>query len=205
MSDIGAQINHFIRHRRRVAIALATGAVVLVVIIILVATDRYPIMVVNGALISARRFEQNFASAAVYRDNLVRSNEGSQETVEALQRVTFEDLGAGVLDQLVAAVLVDRGARREVGSDLPGLVHGKIDEYGNDPEIQRGVQTLYGMGYADFRDEVLVPQAERDILAGRLFLRGQDIEQWLAGERQQASVYVLSSRFRWDGEKVVAQ
>jgi hypothetical protein len=33
------------------------------------------------------------------------------------------------------------------------------------------------MGYADFRDETLVPVAEHDILEGRLYLRGQSYEQ----------------------------
>ena len=204
MSDIGGQIQHFFRHRRRTAIALLCGAFALFVLIVLVASGRYPVMVVNGTFISSARFEKNYTSAAILHSNQLKINAESPDVLEVLKRVTSAELGANVLDTLVVAALVERGAKRAAGNELPGLVHAKIDDYAQDPQFERSVQTLYGMGYADFRDEVLVPVAERDILEGRLYLNGQSYEQWLAGERKQASVYILSSRFRWDGEKVVA-
>ncbi len=205
MSDIGTQIQHFFRHRQRAAIALVCAVLVVFVLGILIASGRYPVMVVNGTFISSARFEKNYASAAILHNNQLKINAESPDTLEVLKRVTPAELGANVLDTLVAAALVERGAKREVGSELSELVQARIGELASDPQLQRGVQTLYGMGYADFRDEVLVPVAEHDILAGRLYQRGQSYEQWLAGERKQASVYIFSSRFRWDGEKVVAQ
>jgi hypothetical protein len=204
MSDIGTQIQRFFRHRRKTAIALACGGVVVIALIALVASGRYPVMVVNGTLISSARFAKNYASAAILHSNQLKINAENPAALDVLKRVTPAELGASVLDTLVEATLVERGAKREVGNQLPGLVHAKIDEYANDPELQRSVQTLYGMGYADFRDETLVPVAEHDILEGRLYLRGQSYEQWLANERKSASVYIFSSHFRWDGGKVVA-
>ncbi|MEY4731444.1 MAG: hypothetical protein RL681_390, partial [Candidatus Parcubacteria bacterium] len=177
MSDIGTQVKHFFRHRRRTAIALVCGVAVIVVLIALVISGRYPVMVVNGTLISSARFAKNYASAAILHSNQLKINAENPAALDALKRVTPAELGASVLDTLVEATLVERGAKREVGNQLPGLVHAKIDEYANDPELQRGVQTLYGMGYADFRDETLVPVAEHDILEGRLYLRGQSYEQ----------------------------
>ncbi len=205
MNDIAAQIRHFVRHRRNASILIGAGLLALIALAVLVAAGRYPVMVVNGKLITAARFEKNYASAAILHNNQLKINAESPEALEVLKRVTPAELGAEVLDTLVVAALVERGASREAGGDLRALVETKVSEFANDPQVQSGVQTLYGMGYADFRSEVLVPAAERDILEGRLYLRGQSYDDWLASERKAASVYVLSSRFRWDGAKIVPQ
>lgn len=204
MNDIAAQISHFVRNRRNASVLLGAGILALFALAVLIATGRYPVTIVNGTFISAARFEKNYASAAVLHGNQMKINAEKPEALEVLKKVTTAELGASVLDTLVVASLVGRAAAREAGGDLSALVQAKIGEFANDPQIRSGVQTLYGMDYADFLNEVLIPAAERDILEGRLYLRGQSYDEWLAGERKAASVHILSSRFRWDGEKVVA-
>lgn len=205
MNDIAAQIRHFVRHRRNASILIGAGLLALVALAIFIASGRYPVMVVNGTFITAARFEKNYASATILHNNQLKINAESPEALEVLKRVTPAELGAGVLDTLVVAALVERAASREAGRDLRALVEAKVGEFTNDPQVRSGVQTLYGMGYADFENEVLVPAAERDILEGRLYLRGQNYDDWLANERKNASVYVFSSRFRWGGERIVPQ
>jgi hypothetical protein len=204
MNEVIASTRHWIRNRRRASIAVAAVVLALFALTVWVATGSYPVMIVNGTFIPSSRFEKNYASAAILHANQLKINAGDAAAVEGLQRVTTADLGAGVLDTLVAATLVEHAAKQVAGRELAGLVSSKLSGYATDAQIEQGVETLYGMKYADFQKEVLVPAAERDILAGRLYMEGKDYDEWLASTRRSAKVYILSSRFGWDGEKVVA-
>jgi hypothetical protein len=143
-------------------------------------------------------------SKKVHYNNLLKSNAENADVLAELQKSTATDLEMNVLDQLVAAVLVHEGAEQETGDGLAALVEGKISQFSNDAKIRQGVLMLYGMQYEDFREEVLVPQTERDILAGQLFLKGESAEDWILGARRSAKVSIFSGAFRWDGEKVIA-
>lgn len=186
-------------YRKQALIALGIFAGLLA--IFLISSDFYPILIVNGSAVSARRFSKNYRAASFYQDNLVKTYSQGQSPIEP---VSDRDLEAMVLSQLVEAKLVDAGIRREVGGDLEYLVAGKIQKYDESQDLKGAAASLYGMSYSDFREEVLVPQAKRDILAGRLYLRGEDVQDWLARGKKSAQIIVFSKRFRWDGEKVVA-
>lgn len=186
-------------YRKQVILALAIFAVLLV--IFLISSDFYPILMVNGSAVSAHRFSKNYRAASLYQDNLEKTYSRVGITTE---RLSSKDLEVAVLNQLVEAKLIDAGARREAGGDLDYLVSGKIQKYDESRDLAGAAMSLYGMSYSDFREEVLVPQAKRDILAGRLYLRGEDIREWLRREKQAAQVIIFSKRFRWDGEKIVA-
>ncbi len=194
----------FFRRSPKLAITLGVIALVLVGGLVVLSTGSYPIAVVNGSMISANRFQKNYAATLVYYSNLLKSSEGNSTSTAALAKITPTDLQVNVLDQLVVAKLVEVGAKREVGSDLMELVNDKIGDYAKDEKIRNGAERLYGMGFADFRAETLVPQAEMDILSGRLFLRDEDFQTWLADARRSANVRIFSPKFTWDGEKVMA-
>ncbi|MEK7174121.1 MAG: hypothetical protein AAB759_00460 [Patescibacteria group bacterium] len=194
-------ISNFRRHPAA-AITLASVAFLLLLFGAAIAAGKYPVAIVNGKILLASRFDNNYRAASVYIDNLAKSFEGQKE---AMRRPTPAELEAGVLDQLVTAMLVEEAARREAGGDLSALVERKIGGLEITDEVKRGAETLYGMSFADFRAEVLVPQAERDILSGRLYLKGQDVDTWLAGARRDAKVSIFSSRLKWADGKVVAE
>jgi hypothetical protein len=183
---------------RKQAIA-AFGILAAILLVFLISSDFYPILVVNGSPVSARRFWKNYRAASFYQDNLVKTYGQGRE----VQTTSGKDLEALVLNQLVEAELVSAGAKREAGGDLDYLLSGKLQKYDESQDLRNAAMSLYGMPYADFREEVLVPQAKRDILAGRLYLRGEDISDWLAREKQSARVSIFSKRFRWDGGKIV--
>ncbi len=185
----------------RKQIILATGILAGLLLIFLVSFNFYPILVVDGSPISARRFWKNYRAASFYEDNLIKTY---GQNSDAVKPVSGKDLETLVLNQLVEAELVSKGAKREAGGDLEYLVSGKVQKYDESRDLKGAAVSLYGMSYPDFREEVLVPQAERDILAGRLYLRGESIDDWLAREKQAAQVAVFSKNFRWDGGKIVA-
>jgi hypothetical protein len=164
---------------------------------IVVGLDLYPIAIVNGRMITAARFKENSASAQVYYQNLLKTYTKDQK-----MDLGADEIQAGVLSQLVDSVIINAAVREAVGADHEALVEAKIQKYTENASLAQAVPTLYGLNMAAFRREVLVPQAERDILAGRFFLEGKDMSDWLREKEKSAQVKILSSRFRWTGERV---
>ncbi|HTY39663.1 MAG TPA: hypothetical protein VMC43_01050 [Candidatus Paceibacterota bacterium] len=163
----------------------------------------YPIAFVNGSVIWARTYQENYRYAGIYYQNLRRAA-ATQTTTVPIADLSSKDLEVAVLNALVTRALVDQAAGREIGSDLDQMVNEKLANYENDQQLQMGAQTLYGMPYPDFRSEILVPQARADLLSARLYLRGVSMDNWLSDSLSKAKVTILSSDFHWDGAKVVA-
>lgn len=186
-------------YRKQAILALAI--LVVLIGILAVSSDFYPILTVNGSPVSARRFGKNYRAADFYQENLLKTY-GQDQTSEG--SLSGRDLEVAVLNQLVEAELTAAGVKREVGGDLDYMVAGKVEKYDASEDLKNATMSLYGMSYPDFRKEVLVPQAKRDILAGRLYLREESIEDWLSREKQAARVTVFSGRFHWDGKQIVA-
>ena len=192
--------------RRSPMLSVGLGVVLLCIALvsIAIALGWYPIMLVDGTAVSAMRFEKNYRAAVMYYENLRRSTAGNASATLQFAEMSPADIQVAVLDQMVAAALVQDGARRETGEELPTMVRDKVAAALADSGVANGVGLLYGMTIEDFRDEVLVPQAEREILDGRLFWRGEAVESWLADARKNTKVQIFSPKFSWDGGKVVA-
>lgn len=172
------------------------------VILFFVAEGLYPILAVEGQFVSAKRFWKNSRAASAYYATAVKAYEQLaplyKQPVAINKDLTAREIQLSVLEQLIENVLVRTEAEREVGNDLPALVEGKLERYRNDSDLKDAVMNLYGLGFEEFESEILAPQAEREILAGRLFLKGQKLEDWLPGAKKRARVVVFSSRFRWE-------
>jgi hypothetical protein len=162
--------------------------------------DYHPAAIVNGYSISARSFRKNLNFASIYYANLKQVY--ALEDSVVLSGPSFR---AAILDRLVESTLARQEAERIVGADLDGLVEGKVSRYRDDEKIREAAEALYGMTAAEFSRWVLVPQAERDVLTGRLFLEGKTLEDVLRGARRSARVIIFSEGLRWDGERVVAE
>ncbi|MDO8537121.1 MAG: hypothetical protein Q7R94_02655 [bacterium] len=168
-------------------------------LIIVVSQGYYPIALVHNTLISARTFSLEYHAASLYYQNMVKTYKPLLENDGELASI---DLEAGALDQLIEDSLVRDGARLEVGSDLDNLVENKLSKYSDDVELEKAASVLYGLGKDNFWRMVLIPQATREVLAGRLFLRGEQIDDWLVSTKKSARVIIFSPQFKWDGEKI---
>lgn len=174
-------------------------------LVFLVSNNYYPILLVNGEPISAHRFWAVYQSAARYYQNVLTTyaSQSSSSLPNLLSGGSSQrQLEASVLDQLVEASLIAEGIRQEVGPEADTLVAGRIKKYRDNANLSRAAQALYGLSYSDFEAEVLIPQAQKDIMSGRLFLKGQKIEDWLVQARTAAQVTIFSSAFSWDGKAV---
>ena len=115
------------------------------------------------------------------------------------------EIKTSVLMGLIERALIRDGARAEAGSGLDALVREKVSKYENDATLKNAAQTLYGFTPEEYQAEILMPQAEQDILAGRLFLKGQRLDAWLKEAKKSARVNIFSRNFRWSGEFVESQ
>ncbi len=179
------------------------GAVLLILVlaaIYLVSSSRYPIALVNGETITARQVAVNYLAAQKYFDSLVKTY-----PQDAPEKPDAAKIKLAVLNQLVERALIAQGAQLEAGADLDALVRDKVERYASAGDLAQAADTLYGLSTADFQKEVLVPQAEADILSGRLFLRGEKLEDWLMRAKDNAQVVILSGNYAWDGENIVVK
>jgi len=167
----------------------------------LVSRGHYPAALVDGELISANRFALDYSAASLYYQNLLKTYGPAVQGGE----LNPMDLELAVMNQLIDESLIKEGAAREVGGDLQYLLENKLSKFRDDANLSRAAAAIYGLDENNFASEVLIPQATRDILAGRLFLRGQKIEDWLLAARKSARVVIFSRKFRWDGEKAVVR
>jgi len=177
-----------------VIIALGLGGV------FLVSGGYYPIAVVGGDLITARRFLGEYRAASIYYQNILKTYNPVFEEEE----LAAADLQLAVVNSLIEKSLIAKGARSEAGNDFKYLIDNKLEKFTGDTELERAALALYGLNKREFHKGVLIPQAEREILAGRLFLRGEKIEDWLRETKQTAQVVIFSPRFEWNGEAVVS-
>jgi hypothetical protein len=176
------------------------GALVVLVLagLLFISYGNYPIAIVNGSFISAQTYLKDYRALSLFNANLLKISPPSSDVIST----TPDEIARQTMDQLVENALVEQAAKKEAGGDFSALVGEKVDEAANKPQLESAAKTLYGLDIEDFKNEVLRPQAVRDILTGRLFLKGQNIDEWLAAEKKSARVIFFSGRFRWDGDHV---
>ncbi|MEK9179962.1 MAG: hypothetical protein AAB897_00935 [Patescibacteria group bacterium] len=170
--------------------------------IFLVSQGYYPVALVEGDFVSAYEFAREYRAATIYYQNLLKTYGAAFEEKE---KISSADLELAVINSLIENNLIAKGARAETGEDFEYLLENKLSKFVGDAELEKAALALYGLEGNEFREDVLIPQAEREILAGRLFLRGEKIEDWLASTKQAAQVIIFSPQFEWNGESVVTQ
>ncbi len=165
----------------------------------LVSLGYYPIAIVNGDVISGRKFKKHFEAGNLYYD---RFQETYKELIAKDSTLAPRDIQASILEQLIEDKLVHKGVREELKDDFDYLLKAKVEKYDEDVSLQQAALTLYGLNFNDFKEEILIPQAERELLSARLFLKGEKIEDWLLKTKRTSKVSILSNQFHWTGDKV---
>ncbi len=170
--------------------------------LMLISLGYYPIALVNNHFISAKTFLKDYGAASIYYDNVLKTYRSDASRDKVLQP---SNLQRSVLTQLVENTLIEAEARRIVGPDFDRLVGEKVDQAGNDPRLEKAAQALYGLNLGDFKKEILLPQAERDVLTGRLYLEDKKIDNWLQNAKKSGRVIIFSGQFYWNGDTVEAK
>lgn len=153
----------------------------------------YPLLLVDGKVVMAQEFNRQYAASLSYYEKYLANGSPADDAA----RVRIAE---SVLTGMVESDLIDAEVRRQTGADLPNLIDDRISGFEKDSGLAAAASSLYGLSFGDFRNEVLVPQAEKDILSGELFLKGQNLQDWLAAKKKSAQVVIFSPLYRWDGE-----
>ncbi|MBI2623541.1 MAG: hypothetical protein HYW65_03115 [Candidatus Liptonbacteria bacterium] len=155
----------------------------------------YPLALVGGDILLARDFRNQYRAARTYYEN-VRAMYGAASTLPAA------DMERAVFTAMIEGALVHAAVREEIGTETARMVAARVDAFLEDADLLRAADAAYGVGAGEFRAMVLVPQAEREILTGQLFLRGEKFEDWLAKAKRSERVVVLAPGLHWDGAEV---
>ncbi len=163
----------------------------------------YPLIFVNYRPIFRNEVEHDLSLAYEYYHNALIYSGNDPAKLDAPE--SYNELKRAVIDEAISREIILRELKSRVGSgeidDIADRNIGKVlDE---NKETEEGVKKLYGLSLAEFREQVLLPQAYREILEGRMNLNNQDFNSWLEKIRKESRVVILSSNFTWDGEKVV--
>ena len=154
----------------------------------------YPIAMVGNTLLSARNFSKQFEAAKTYYRK-------AQEVYGVSSTLPTANLEESVFEDLIENALIHSEVEKEIGREAPHMVAERADSFLKDSELISAAEAVYGVSREEFRDMVLIPQAEREILTGKLFLRGTGLADWLLKAKQNERVLLLVPGFRWaEGE-----
>ncbi len=167
-------------------------------VIFIISAGYYPILSVNGQLVSAKIFWKNYQAGAAYYQSVKRAFSEDFEDEE----ITASDLKRSILTQLIENKLIEGKVKEEVGTEMSSLVQEKITKLTSDPKIKQAAQAIYSLNLKDFEKEILLPMANQEILVGRLFLKGEKIDSWLEETKKSSQIRIFSSQFYWDGKEI---
>jgi len=167
----------------------------------LISQGFYPIATVGSKIITAHTFWQKYQTDSAYYQNFAKSLE-SNLSDEKVIPPTADDFKRSALTQLIENIIINEGAKKELGGDLDILVENKLKKIPADEKFKNSVQAAYGANFSDFINDFMIPLAKQEILSGRLFLKGEDFDEWLIKAKSETKVKIFSSDFLWDGESI---
>lgn len=144
--------------------------------------------------------EKDSAAAYSYLRNTILVS-GNDPAVVDLPESQLE-IRRATLDKLITDSLIYNELKLRFGNEFQAIAERNIGQYiGDNENIENGAKTLYGLDLLEFKKRVLMPQAYREILEGRMYLNNEDFSEWLESARANASVYILTPDLQWeDGE-----
>lgn len=160
----------------------------------------YPVAVVNRSLITANSFETEYAVAYHYYVKALANSEDTDPRTRDFKR----ELRRAVMENLIEHSLINDDLTVRVGGELSEIVENKIAsaQKTDMKTIEETAQILYGLTLAEFKSLVLVPQAQKEILQGRLFLEKKEYANWLQEARKKAKVFIVTPEFYWHDSAV---
>ena len=179
------------------------------IVFYIIRVEAYPGLLVNGHLIRYGDARTDWNIALHYYDMINQAE--TNITGTAYKASSHEEIEAAVLDTLVQTALINKELSKRIGeSDLENMIQRKIDESLKGDNLEAKVQALYGLSLDAFKERVLKPQAETEILESRMILENTSstsvdggFSNWLREERVRARVIILLPGFSWNGKEVV--
>src|SRR3989344_409762 len=148
----------------------------------------YPVALVDFKPISAKSLDEAFFSAEHYYEEAVRNGSLTLSLEDLRKKEILMEIRRASLDKIIINMLIHRELKKEVGSDLSGIVGDKIDSLEiKSPDFGEAVLAVYGLSLNRFREIVLLPQAREEVLRGNMTLKNRDFDAWLKDAKANAS------------------
>lgn len=188
--------------KKRFIILLIAAIGLAAAVFYFILSDSYPVALVDNRIIEARDFKKDYAVALRYYQSVFKVYKEDAEKLDSQE--AKQEIKRAALDKLVENKLIRKNLEKLIkNNEFKNMVAQKIEETIKDVDIQKGVQALYGLSLDDFKERILTPQAELEILEGRLYLDGKKTDEWLKQEKSKAKVIILIPGFVWNGERVI--
>src|SRR3989344_6998386 len=149
----------------------------------------YPVAFVNFHMISAHNLDQNYNAAIRYFNNALLTYGSNPEILKESESKT--EIKRAALNKLIVDWLVFGETKKRLGADLDQITEKIISQELTNPRLEEAVKEIYGLTLEDFKKHVLLAQAYREILEGRMFSEKQDFNKWLENVTQEARVIIL--------------
>lgn len=163
----------------------------------------YPVAMVNFQIISARDLEKDYNAALRYFHNALLTYGSDPAILE--KNSSQNEVRRATLNKLITDILIFEEAEKRLGGDLDAITEKIISQNLNSQNLEKAVSEIYGLNLEDFKKQILVGQAHREILEGKMFASKENFDQWLAGASAKARVIILLPDFSWDGKQVVVK
>lgn len=147
----------------------------------------YPVALVNGGVITARRLEE-MTEAAIRFYLPSKAPEVNEETFR-------QEVRRAALDKLVEhALIVESVGRQKVENHLASLL-------AQNPDIERGTALVYGVPWKKFQRAALEPLAAEEVIISQLKERKENLislKTWLNLKKTLARIFIFIPPFFWD-------
>jgi len=162
----------------------------------------YPIALVNYDFVIEKNVEENSLVAYKYFQNallLAGSDPGTLDAPQSIMEIKRAALDKLITDALILNELKKRIKEEEFNAIAERNIEKLIE---NNSDVEGAAQKIYGLKFEDFRRMILMPQAYREILEGRMFLNDENFEKWLDNAKASAWVVILSPKLQWKENSV---
>ncbi|MBI4119387.1 MAG: hypothetical protein HY456_00890 [Parcubacteria group bacterium] len=166
----------------------------------IIVQERYPAAFVGIYPISSGTLDEVYSAAVRYYQNAAKTYGGNVN--ELSTAAVRQEIRRAAMEELIEERIIHSELQRRLGKDLDLVVQNKLNDIVKDPSFQKAAAAVYGLAFDDFSRLFLVPQAEREILDGRLFLEKKELSGWLEAAKKKSRVTILTPGFSWNGETV---
>jgi len=187
-------------NKKRILVLISS--IVIIVIVIVIVGQFYPIAFVSWQPISLKSFKADYATAIFYYQRLLETYDRNQVPVIESSEVQ-QEIRRAVLDKLIENTLIHQELESRLkNNELKKMVENKIEESLKGKDIEKEVKTLYNLSLKEFKERILKPQAEEEILNSRLLLENKNFDDYIKEVKSKTKVIILLPDFEWKNGQV---
>ena len=187
-------------------ISLILIAVFICLLGVLAAFGYWPIVFVNNHPIFYKEFKPAYEIVYLFYRNDVQAFNQNPALLESPEMK--EELKRATVQSLIEKKIIEIELAKEIKpDDLKKRVGEKINNINlTDQTFQKGVEALYKLSVDDFKNMVLIPKAQEEILGTILADKGVNLIDWMNKTQKEAKIFIFLSDLKWaDNEVKIAK